>query len=191
MKTIYKNSQIEIEIKKSRFIGYSFKINTFEEIESNLQALRKQYYNATHVCYAFVFENIEKCSDDGEPSGTAGIPILDVIKKNGLSNILVVVVRYFGGIKLGAGGLNRAYSKCCSTAIKESNIVELQLYNVYNVYVEYQNVQAFSKIVKDYDVKILNTSFNDSVVYNVATFLDDSIFNKVSNKIEVLDKKWM
>lgn len=104
----------ETIINKSRFIGIKKELTSEEDIEQTLTALRKEHKNATHICYAYVYsidKVLEKCSDDGEPKGTAGAPIMGVIKKRGAKNVLVVVVRYFGGIKLGAGGLVRAYSK--------------------------------------------------------------------------------
>ena len=108
------------EIKKSKFLGYIFKVETLEEISSILQDIKKEHKKATHITYAFTIKCpfSEKAYDDGEPSGTAGRPILNVIHKNNLENVLLVVVRYFGGIKLGAGGLLRAYSKTASETIK-------------------------------------------------------------------------
>ena len=94
-----------------------------EEVKLHLEELKKQHKKATHICYAYVYnkgEVSEKCSDDGEPNGTAGYPILQVIKKKNLNNILVVVVRYFGGIKLGAGGLMRAYTKACAEVLNDN-----------------------------------------------------------------------
>ena len=110
LKTIENNSKIENVINKSKFIAYSFALKSFEEIENYLNYLKTEFSDSTHICYAYKFLSGEKCVDDGEPQGTAGKPILDCIKKQDLSNVLVVVVRYFGGIKLGAGGLTRAYS---------------------------------------------------------------------------------
>lgn len=110
----------EIEIKKSRFVAYAFELKSLQEVKPILEELKKQHKKATHICYAYVC-NIgavsEKCSDDGEPSGTAGYPILNVVKKKNLTNILVAVVRYFGGIKLGAGGLTRAYTKAAAEVL--------------------------------------------------------------------------
>lgn len=113
------NLQGEIEIKKSRFCFYRFD-GTVNEFLSELEELKKQHKKATHVCYAYSFSQPleEKCFDDGEPKGTAGQPILSVIKKKKLQNVAVIVVRYFGGIKLGAGGLVRAYTKSASEALK-------------------------------------------------------------------------
>lgn len=109
----------EIEIKKSRFCFYRID-GSIDEFTSQLENLKAQHKKATHVCFAYSFSSPfeEKCSDDGEPKGTAGQPILSVIKKKGLTNVGVVVVRYFGGIKLGAGGLVRAYTKSASEALK-------------------------------------------------------------------------
>ena len=107
----------ELEINKSRFIAYKLELNTLDEVKPFLERLKKEHKKARHVCYAYVFNRdviSEKCSDDGEPGGTAGYPILNVIKKKNLTNVLVAVVRYFGGIKLGAGGLTRAYTKACA-----------------------------------------------------------------------------
>lgn len=112
----------EIEIKKSKFISYSFKVETLEEVKHILEEIKSKNKKATHVCYAYVISGTEflaKAFDDGEPSGTAGKPILSVIQKQNLTNVLVVVVRYFGGIKLGAGGLVRAYSKAASLALND------------------------------------------------------------------------
>ena len=104
----------ELIINKSRFIGIKKELSCEQDIENTLKEIRQEHKNATHICYAYVYsidKVLEKCSDDGEPKGTAGAPIMGVIKKRGAKNTLVIVVRYFGGIKLGAGGLVRAYSK--------------------------------------------------------------------------------
>lgn len=104
----------ELIINKSRFIGIKKDLQCEQDIENTLREIRLEHKNATHICYAYVYsidKVLEKCSDDGEPKGTAGAPIMGVIKKRGAKNTLVIVVRYFGGIKLGAGGLVRAYSK--------------------------------------------------------------------------------
>ena len=110
MFSIENNLDNTIIIKKSKFITKLYKINNINEINNILYNLKKEYKDATHVCYAYILNEIEKCSDDGEPNKTAGLPILNVLKKNQLNYILAVVIRYFGGIKLGAGGLVRAYS---------------------------------------------------------------------------------
>lgn len=110
----------EIIINKSRFIAYKFDLTTLNDVKSFLQNLKTEHKRATHICYAYVYSRevvSEKYSDDGEPNGTAGQPILNVMKKKGVSNTMVAVVRYFGGIKLGAGGLTRAYIKSTASVL--------------------------------------------------------------------------
>lgn len=110
----------ELIINKSRFIAYVYELNNLNEVSLILNNLKQEHKKARHICFAYVYNRemvSEKCSDDGEPKSTAGYPIMNVIKKKGLSNILVAVVRYFGGIKLGAGGLTRAYTKACALGI--------------------------------------------------------------------------
>jgi len=111
----------ELIINKSRFIAYKLQLNSIDDVKPFLENLKKEHKKAKHICYAYVFNKdmvSEKCSDDGEPGGTAGYPILNVIKKKNLTNTLVAVVRYFGGIKLGAGGLTRAYTKACAGVLE-------------------------------------------------------------------------
>lgn len=112
--------QIEINEKKSRFIGYFFHCETAEDVQEALKELKIQHKKATHICYAYSLKNpfLEKAVDDGEPGGTAGRPILSVLQKKKITNACVFVVRYFGGIKLGAGGLVRAYTKTTSEVLK-------------------------------------------------------------------------
>ncbi len=114
-------NNVEIIINKSKFIAYKFFLNSLDDVKTNLNNLKIEHKKSTHICYAYLYNKeiiSEKFSDDGEPSGTAGLPILNVLKKKKLTNVLVVVVRYFGGIKLGAGGLVRAYTKACSEILK-------------------------------------------------------------------------
>ncbi len=125
MYSIMENKKYEFTIKKSKFISYIFRIDKKEEIASHIKQLKNQYKDASHCCYAYIFHNDMKASDDNEPNKTAGAPILDVLKKHELNYVLCVVIRYFGGIKLGPGGLIRAYSSSCKEVIK-NNIVELE-----------------------------------------------------------------
>lgn len=115
--------QIEYIEKKSKFIAYYFDLSCKQDIEDNLKFLKKEHKKATHICYAYIFNRDEvliKCSDDGEPSGTAGRPILNVMEKKNVKNVMICVVRYFGGVKLGAGGLVRAYTKSASLLFMEN-----------------------------------------------------------------------
>src|SRR5699024_11106043 len=125
--TIKESGTYEFTIQKSRFIGHIARIKNEEEAQLFIQKIKKQHYNATHNCSAYLIgeqDHIQKANDDGEPSGTAGIPMLEVLKKLSLKNTVVVATRYFGGIKLGAGGLIRAYGSITSETIKHIGIVQ-------------------------------------------------------------------
>ncbi|MCD5325921.1 MULTISPECIES: YigZ family protein [Pontibacillus] len=130
----------EIVIQKSRFIGYVKRVETEEEAKAFVQEIKKKHNNATHNCSAYMVgehDQIQKAHDDGEPSGTAGVPILNVLKKKGLKDTAVVVTRYFGGIKLGAGGLIRAYSSATSAGLETTGIVRRQLMRTMKVTADY------------------------------------------------------
>lgn len=138
--TVKPNGSDELIIQKSRFIGYVRRVETEEEANEFIQEIKKKHHDATHNCSAYIIgehDQIQKANDDGEPSGTAGVPILEVIKKQGLKDTAVVVTRYFGGIKLGAGGLIRAYGSTASLAIKTTGIVKRQLNRELSVTVDY------------------------------------------------------
>ena len=127
IKQIKTDSLIEEIINKSKFFAFSFFVQTKNDVEVALNKLKAKYSDCTHICYAYkLASGEEKCFDDGEPQGTAGLPILDVIKKNDVCNVLIAVVRYFGGVKLGAGGLLRAYSNSASNVLKISQIIEVE-----------------------------------------------------------------
>ena len=125
MYTIVKDYQHEIVIEKSRFICTLKKVNNEEEAQEFIKAVKKEYWDATHNCSAYLIDDLaQRSSDDGEPSGTAGLPMLEVLRKNKLTNTAAVVTRYFGGIKLGAGGLVRAYTNSVAEAVRGSGIAE-------------------------------------------------------------------
>ena len=128
--TIYEGGTDEIVEKKSRFIAQVFPVETEEEVATILEQMKKKYWDARHNCYAFVLgeaSQISRCSDDGEPSGTAGRPILEVINGKELTNILIVVTRYFGGTLLGTGGLVRAYSQSAQAGIMASKVIRKEV----------------------------------------------------------------
>lgn len=130
----------ELFIQKSRFIGYVQRVETEDEAKKFIQEIKKKHYDATHNCSAYMIgehDEIQKANDDGEPSGTAGIPILEVIKKLQLKDTAVVVTRYFGGIKLGAGGLIRAYGKTAKKAIHTTGIVQRERMQGFSIVIDY------------------------------------------------------
>lgn len=139
-KTVFKSGEDEVIINKSRFIGYGLPIETEEEALAFIQDIKTKHKDASHNVYAYVLgenSNVQRFNDDGEPSGTAGIPALEVIKKEDLKNTLVIVTRYFGGVKLGAGGLIRAYTKAAKLAIESSIIVDMVLHENLKISLDY------------------------------------------------------
>ncbi|PFQ86571.1 YigZ family protein [Priestia megaterium] len=138
--TVKQEGSHEITIQKSRFICHMKRVTTEEEAQQFIQDIKKQHWNATHNCSAYLIgerDQFQKANDDGEPSGTAGVPMLEVLKKRGLKDTVVVVTRYFGGIKLGAGGLVRAYGKSVSEALNEIGTVKRTLMAVMYTTVDY------------------------------------------------------
>ena len=162
MKSIQKEITSEIIINKSKFITILTNINDIDKVNEKLEEIKKQYKDATHYCYAYIINNHERCSDNGEPSGTAGMPILNVLKQNDLTNILCVVIRYFGGIKLGAGGLIRAYSTSASAALNKAIITNLV--NGYNITIEfsYNNLKQIDYLLKNIDIK---KDYQTNIIY--------------------------
>ncbi|MFG6147980.1 YigZ family protein [Halobacillus sp. B23F22_1] len=138
--TVKKQGENEINIQKSRFIGYVKRCETEEEAQAFIQSIKKKHHDATHNCSAYMIgehDLIQKANDDGEPSGTAGVPMLEVLKKMKIKDTAVVVTRYFGGIKLGSGGLIRAYSSATSEAIRATGVVKRELMQEVIVHIEY------------------------------------------------------
>ena len=165
MNTIKKSAEAEIIEKKSKFIGEVFYIETVQEAEEKLREINKKYHDAKHHCFAYrVMEQekiIEKCSDDGEPSGTAGAPMLQIISKNDLINVIVIVTRYFGGILLGTGGLVRAYSKATSDSLEKAEIVEIKKGERIEITISYKDLQFIKYYCTKNDIKIENTEFSE------------------------------
>lgn len=170
----------EITIKNSKFIGIAIPIKSKEEIKENINILKEKYKNATHYCYAFNFINDKGFSDDGEPNKTAGIPILTVIEGEDLINILVVVIRYFGGIKLGPGGLIRAYSNAAKGAINKSKKIDLINGFEVSITFDYANEKEVNYLLKNSIIK--NKEYTDNCTYIIETTKDilDNIFNIVT-----------
>ena len=165
MKRISNNIENTIIIKNSKFITNLFIVEDIEEVNRYLNLIKDKYRDANHNCYAYVVDNIKKCSDDGEPSGTAGMPMIRVLEHKGLNNILVIVTRYFGGIKLGANGLVRAYTNSVSETLDMVDIVDtIKGYNI-DIIFNFSDIKRIHYLLKD--IKVLNKEFNDVVKYNL------------------------
>lgn len=165
------------EEKKSRFIGMTFKVDNEEQVAAILEAVRKKYWDARHNCHAFVIgENneITRCSDDGEPSGTAGKPILEVITGAGVHNCLVVVTRYFGGTLLGTGGLLRAYTKAAKDSLSNSRLARLVQGEEYSIVTDYNSIGKIQYIVPQFNAKITDSVYTDKVEVFVEVVKEDS-----------------
>ncbi|MEE3342962.1 MAG: YigZ family protein [Bacilli bacterium] len=176
-----KNNTNTIIIKNSKFITIIYQIDNIEEIDKYLKEVKNQYKNATHYCYAYILDSTSKCSDDGEPSGTAGIPMLEILKKNNLDHVLCIVVRYFGKILLGAGGLVRAYSRSVKECL-ENNIIELKEGLNIKITFSYNNLKKIDYILNNciinkktynkdiiYDINITKEKYNELTNSNICT----------------------
>lgn len=165
-RTIKEDGQVQEEIKKSRFICHAKRVYSEEEARDFITAIKKEHYKATHNCSAFIIgerSEIKRTSDDGEPSGTAGVPMLGVLENHNLTNICVVVTRYFGGIKLGSGGLIRAYAGSVALAVKEIGIIEIKEQAGIAIQMSYAQYQEYSNFLKEYNLMELDTNFTDQV----------------------------
>lgn len=165
-RTLRREASQEIVIKKSRFIGYGKPVETEEEAAAFIEAIKKKHWDATHNCSAYVIgerDEIQKQSDDGEPSGTAGKPILEVIKAQGLKNTVIVVTRYFGGIMLGAGGLIRAYTDGAVAAIDASEAVLRVLHREIIVEVDYTWYGKIENELRNREIRVGGVDFTDRV----------------------------
>lgn len=170
MKTLKCNSTNEIIIKNSRFITLLYKLNDVNEVNSIVNEVKELYPKANHYCYAYITDNAKRSSDDGEPGGTAGAPMLNVLDKEELINILAITVRYFGGVKLGAGGLVRAYSKSVRDAVIASELSEVVKGYRMNVIISYDMQKNLDYLLKNY--VIVDKQFNDKVIYTILLPID-------------------
>ncbi|KXT74011.1 protein co-occurring with transport system [Streptococcus sp. DD10] len=165
-KTIQTDGSVQEEIKKSRFICHVKRVYTEDEARSFITSIKKEHYKANHNCSAFIIgeqSEIKRTSDDGEPSGTAGVPMLGVLENHKLTNVCVVVTRYFGGIKLGAGGLIRAYAGSVALAVKEIGLIEIKEQAGLLIQMSYAQYQDYNNFLKEQNLMELDTSFTDQV----------------------------
>ncbi|WP_297142131.1 YigZ family protein [uncultured Eubacterium sp.] len=164
-KTVEKEASDFFIEKKSKFIGYAKPVKTQEEALEFISKIKSKHWDATHNVYAYVLRenNIQRYSDDGEPSGTAGVPVLDVMLKESLVDVCVVATRYFGGTLLGAGGLVRAYSHTSKIALEAAGIITMAQCSVMSAEVDYSFYDRLNILLSDFSAVILNTSFSDKV----------------------------
>lgn len=180
--TVYAPHESEKIIEKSRFITYCAHVESEEEARAFLAGVRDNHTLATHVCYAFIADktgNLQRFSDDGEPQGTAGVPMLEVLKAKKLFETAVAVVRYFGGVKLGAGGLVRAYASCTAENLDGADVRSLEKCAEYKIEVEYTGVDRVQKYLSTHTCSLLSTDYGEKVRFLIAvkkteekTFLD-------------------
>ncbi len=195
-KTISENTSAQIVEKKSKFIANIYYVQTQEEIENILKEIRKKYYDAKHNCYAYSILTkdglVNKMSDDGEPSGSAGAPMLNIITKNELTNILVVVTRYFGGILLGTGGLVKAYSEATISALKKAKIVNEEIGYEIEVTISYNEWEKFKYYCEKNNINIINVIYDEKIksrieITNIEKTKINELIKENTLKIENLD----
>ena len=166
-----KNTTTEIIEKKSRFIANLFYVETPQEAENKIKQIKKKYYDAKHNCFAYITLNEneiqKKCSDDGEPSGTAGAPMLERLEKQSIYNVVVIVTRFFGGILLGTGGLVRAYSDSLKEAIKKSTLVEQEPGYEAEIKLPYADFEKFKYYCNKNNINIINSEYSDFIICKI------------------------
>lgn len=175
IKILYQGGSGEIVEKKSRFIATLEKIETEEDALAFIAKMKKQYWDARHNCYAFVVgknQELQRCSDDGEPNGTAGRPMLDVLLREELHNMAVVVTRYFGGTLLGTGGLVRAYQKAVHEGLKNSIVIEKMLGRILTIETDYNGIGRIQYILAQQQISTLESSYTDKVEIKVMVPVD-------------------
>ena len=196
-RTIKEDGQVQEEIKKSRFICHIKRVTTEDEARNFIQAVKKEHYKATHNCSAFILgerSEMKRSSDDGEPSGTAGVPMLGVLENHQLTNVCAVVTRYFGGIKLGAGGLIRAYAGSVALAIKEIGIVHIKEQLGLRLTLSYSQYQELPNFLKAKQLQEQDTAFTDQVQTTIFVDKDDkdsvieSLIELFNGKIDIVEQ---
>lgn len=201
--TIKNNLIGELVVKKSKFITNIIKVSSKEEAEEEIKKIKKKYYDARHNCIAYrILENekiIERFSDDGEPSGTAGQPLLNILEKNNIVNVLVIVTRYFGGILLGTGGLVRAYSESLLNILSKSDMVEIKIGIECEVEIEYSQLEKFKYYCKNNDINIKEYKYTEKIVCKIemeenkkSKILEDYKLKNINLlNLKILSKKYI
>ena len=185
-KTIEKENSAEIVEKKSRFIANIYNVESKEEAEEKIKQIKRKYYDAKHHCFAFsiIEENgiTQKSSDDGEPSGTAGAPILNIIKSNNLQNVVIIVTRYFGGILLGTGGLTRAYSEAAGKVVEQSELIQKEPGMEVELEIAYNDNEKFKYYCQKNNINIIKIEYTENILYKI------ELNEKEYKKIEEINK---
>ena len=198
--TVHHHATFEYEDRKSIFIGEAMPVSTEEEALSFIESVKKEYPDARHHVYAYVLRDnsIMRFTDDGEPQGTAGMPVLDVIRKNGLTDIAVIVTRYFGGTLLGTGGLVRAYTASALGAVKEAEIITYDIYSTVSIEASYSDYQKFTPIFTDTGFRNEGIRYTDKVIISGSVrkinldILLDKLIQATSGRVktEIIDEKF-
>ena len=188
------SEEILFKEKNSKFFGYAFPVSNEAEIKNYLEILKKQHYGAVHNCYAFQIgtDTIQyRANDDGEPSNTAGTPIYGQIQSFGLTNVLVVVVRYFGGVKLGVGGLITAYRTAAQMAIEASELVEKTIDIKYSIHFDYKNMNKVMRVIKEKNIEIISQKMDLDCEILVSTRKKNAeiVFDIFNSMFEINIKK--
>ena len=188
------STEILFKEKNSKFFGYAFPVTAEDEIKLHLDKLRKKHFGAGHFCYAFQLGTdtlFFRVNDDGEPSNSAGMPIYGQIQSYGLTNVLVVVVRFFGGVKLGVGGLISAYKTAAQMALEESVILEKTIDVQFQISFDYKNMNKVMRIIKEKNLEIISQQMKESCQINIATRKKNAkiIFDIFFNLFEIEIKK--
>ncbi|MCK5817616.1 MAG: YigZ family protein [Candidatus Marinimicrobia bacterium] len=185
-KTIKSTSQSKITIKGSKFLGFAYPVESSEEIESILHDTRKKYYDATHHCYAWQLGNGNdmtfRYNDDGEPSGTAGKPIYGAIQRLDLTHVLIISIRYYGGTKLGTGGLIRAYGQSASDTLDAAKIKTVEIGDTINFTCSYEQHPIILRVVNQYHLINLEQNFTEDININIE--IDENDTNKIIDEIK-------
>jgi uncharacterized YigZ family protein len=197
-KTVAAEGAFEIQIQKSRFIGHACPVTTEEEAIAFVERIRKKHWHATHNVPVYLLDAVQRYSDDGEPSGTAGIPILEMLKKEGITDICIVVTRYFGGIKLGTGGLVRAYTNSAKAVLQEIGVIEKRVYQSVEMVFDYTlhgKIQNYC--MNQPAVIVAETSFSDRVAMQLRIEPESydqtiaQIIEMTANQVEMSEPKQM
>lgn len=189
MKSIKKNVNNEIIINKSKFITKLIRIKSNDDAKNKLNMLKKEYADSTHICYGYIIEEYKKASDNGEPSGTAGKPILSALEHNDLNYILGAVIRYYGGVKLGTGGLVKAYSSSIMEALSNSQIVDLIDGYKVKIVINYDKIKTMDSLLND--VEVTYKEFDENITYEINIEIDNTNIELIKNNslsFEILDK---